>query len=271
MSQQELEDVPDESRVARGPMTRHRRTSIVELVQQHGSMRVDVLAERFGVSEVTIRSDLLLLEKEGSLVRDRGGAVTVSQLTHLEGLHKRASLSTAEKQRIGQAAARMVQPGDTVILDAGTTVIEMVPFLHGVANLTVVTNGVNVVNELLKLPDVTIIQLGGWVNRESASAVGAIAEQTLSGLVVQKLFLGAQAFDAKFGLTDTTMEIAQVKRAMIKASRRCILLSDSSKYGHAGLIKVVPLSEVDTLITDSELPEDVRLELEQECDEVILV
>ncbi|MDR3708673.1 MAG: DeoR/GlpR family DNA-binding transcription regulator [Capsulimonadaceae bacterium] len=261
----------EEAKLSRGPMTRHRRSSIVDIVQERGAARVDELAEMFQVSEVTIRNDLVLLERDGLLARDRGGAVTTSQLTTLLGFSQRATLNRDEKRRIGKAAAAMVSPGDTIILDAGTTVVEMVRFLDTITPLTVVTNAFNVVAELNALPEIEIIFLGGVVNRTASSTLGGLAEQALSGLVVQKAFLGTQALDAKFGLTDTTMEIAEVKRAMIAASRQTILLTDSSKWGHAGLVKVAPLSSMQTVITDSAIAPDARTAIEQTCDEVVVV
>lgn len=263
-------EIADDSRIARGPMTRHRRSTIVDVVRDRGAARVDELAEMFQVSEVTIRNDLVLLEKDGLLARDRGGAVTTSQLTTLLGFTQRATLNLDEKQRIGRAAAAMVSPNDTIILDAGTTVVEMVRYLEGIGKLTVVTNAFNVVAELSALPDVDVIFLGGSVSRTASSTLGGLAIQALGGLVVQKAFIGTQALDGKFGLTDTTMEIAEVKRAMMAAARQTILLTDSSKWGHAGLVKVAPLSDMDIVISDTGLPSDARTVIEQSVGELVL-
>lgn len=254
-------------------MVLQRRTQIAELVRDAGSVRVDELSERFQVSEVTVRNDLVQLEKQGLVVRDRGGALAPSQtreLTSLLAVEKRAHLQTAEKQRIARAAAQLVSPGDTILMDAGTTVVEMAPHLAGISPLTVVTNALNVVLEVSAKTDAHIIFLGGNFSRESSSTLGSLAERTLDELRVQKAFLGTQAFDLEHGLTDTTHEIAQIKRAMIRAARRAILLTDSSKLGRSGFIKVAPLNAVQTLITDSGLPAEARAELERQGVKVVL-
>jgi DeoR/GlpR family transcriptional regulator of sugar metabolism len=242
-------------------MINQRRARIAELVRQRGSMRVGELAAHFRISEVTIRNDLAQLEADGQLARDRGGAVAREasrQLTSLLAVEQRAHLQTGEKRRIARAAAQLVRPGDTIIMDAGTTVVEMAPFLAGIASLTVVTNALNVALEVAAKTDAEVILLGGNFSREASSTVGSLAEQMLDGLRVQKAFLGTQAFDLEHGLTDTTLEIAAVKRAMIRAARRVILLTDSSKLDRSGFIKVAPLTAVQTMICDDALPAATR-------------
>lgn len=258
----------------RAPMILQRRAQIADLVRQSGAVRVADLAERFQVSEVTIRADLVHLEKQGQLVRDRGGALPLDharEITSLLAVEQRAHLQIAEKQRIARAAAQLVSPGDTIIMDAGTTVVEMAPHLAGITPLTVVTNALNVALEVAAKTDARIILLGGNFSRESSSTLGSFGEQTLDELRVQKAFLGTQAFDLEHGLTDTTLEIAQIKRAMIKAARRVILLTDSSKLGHSGFIKVAPLTAMQTIITDDALKPETRSALEALGLEVITV
>jgi DeoR family transcriptional regulator of aga operon len=255
-------------------MTNQRRAQIADLVRQHGSMRVTELAELFQVSEVTIRNDLVQLEKDGELVRDRGGAVpgvAPRQITSLLAVEQRAHLQTEQKRRVARAAAALVKPGDTIIMDAGTTVVEMVPFLADIKPLTVVTNALNVVLAVAAKTEARIILLGGTFNREASSAIGSIAERMLGDLVVQKAFLGTQAFDLENGLTDTTLEIAEVKRAMIRAARRTVLLTDSTKLGRSGFIKVAPLTAMHTIICDEALPAEMRSALEQLGIEVTIV
>ncbi|MGB8170181.1 MAG: DeoR/GlpR family DNA-binding transcription regulator [Chthoniobacteraceae bacterium] len=245
----------------RAPMINQRRTQIADLVRERGSMRVSELAEHFHISEVTIRNDLVQLEKDGLLDRDRGGAVSREpgrQLTSLLAVEQRAHLQTDEKRRVARAAAQLVSPGDTIIMDAGTTVVEMAPFLAGIASLTVVTNALNVALEVAAKTEAEVILLGGTFSREASSTVGSLAERMLGGLLVQKAFLGTQAFDLEHGLTDTTLEIAEVKRAMIKAARRVILLTDASKLGRAGFIKVAPLTALHTMICDEGIPAATR-------------
>jgi DeoR/GlpR family transcriptional regulator of sugar metabolism len=249
-------------------MTQHRRRQIAALVQNDGSAHVTTLAQKFGVSAVTIRNDLSALEKNGDLQRDRGGAIPAPapssrQVRHLLGLSERATLNLEAKRRIGKAGAQFVQAGDTIIMDAGTTVVEMVPHLTGIAPLTVVTNALNVALTIGSANEAQVILLGGMLSREASSTVGPLAEQTLADLSVNKVFLGTQALDLQDGLTDTTLEIAQVKRAMIKAARQVILLADSTKWNHTGFIKVAHLADVDVVISDDKLPKTARAAIEQ--------
>lgn len=248
-------------------MTQQRRNQIAGIVDERGSVRVSELAEQFGVSEVTVRSDLAHLEKAGHLTRDHGGAVASGsgrKVTSLLALERRAHLSAEEKKRIGRAAAQLVSAGDTIIMDAGTTVVEMARHLGGIPSLTVVTNALNVALEVAHASaDARIIMVGGAVSRESSSTLGPLAEQTLGELNVRKAFLGTQALDAGGGLTDTSMEIAQVKRAMIRAAREIILLCDSSKWGSSGFIKVAPLTSIHTLVSDPGLPADAQTAIER--------
>lgn len=255
-------------------MTQHRRMKISDLVRQRGVIRVSELADRFQVSEVTIRNDLDRLEKEGHLTRDRGGAIATESLTAVTSLlrvDERAALNRAEKRRISRAAVELVKPNDTIILDAGTTVGEMCGPLKEAGPVTIVTNGLNVVVDLVASSNASIIFLGGTFSRESSSTIGSLTEHNLNELVVQKLFLGTQAMDLENGLTDSTMEIAQVKRAMIRAARQVILLTDSSKWGKAGLIKVAPLTEIDLIITDTGFPVDARADIERLGIEMLVV
>ena len=251
---------------AKAPMTQHRRRQILDLVRSDGSVHVNALAHTFGVSTVTIRNDLAQLEASGELQRDRGGAINTAasrHVKHLLGLPERATLNLAAKQRIGKIAAGLVQAGDTIIMDAGTTVVEMAPHLSAIQPLTVVTNALNVALSVGAGSAAQTILLGGTLSREASSTVGPLAEQTLADLSVGKVFLGTQALDLEDGLTDTTLEIAQIKRAMIKAAKQVILLADSAKWDHTGFIKVAPLAEIDVLITDDKFPEQARTAVEQ--------
>jgi DeoR family transcriptional regulator of aga operon len=206
------------------------------------------------------------LEKAGDLIRDRGGAIApheTRKITHLPGISHRAAINREAKNRIGKLAAGLVAPGDTIIMDAGTTVVEMTPHLAGIANLTVVTNALNVALDVGSSTDAQVILLGGNFSREASSTVGPLTQRTLNDFSVQKLFLGTQALDLEAGLTDTTLEIAETKRAMIRAAREVYLLCDSKKWNTTGFIKVAPLKAVQTVVTDKGLPAAARTALER--------
>jgi DeoR family transcriptional regulator of aga operon len=247
-------------------MVNQRRRQIVTQARRNGSVRVADLAAQFQVSEVTIRNDLACLESDGELMRDRGGAIPAAEtreVTRLLEVEKRGHVQTSEKRRIAASAAKLVQPGDTILMDAGTTVVEMARHLADIPRLTIVTNALNVAMEVAATTTARIILLGGTFNRDSSSTLGSFGERALGELRVDKLFLGTQAFDRAHGLTDTTMEIAEIKRAMISAARSVILLTDSSKWASAGFIKVAPLDVVHSIYTDEGLPAEAQAAIRQ--------
>jgi DeoR/GlpR family transcriptional regulator of sugar metabolism len=233
-------------------------------------VRTEELSRIFGVSPVTIRNDLDLLAKEGVLIRDRGGAVVNTNTALTTAFNQRAELYLDEKRRIGQMAAQMVHPGDTVILDAGSTVMEMAKLLVDVAPLTVVTNALNVAMQMGASREAHVVLVGGSLNRDTISAIGPTASQHLGDLMVQKVFLACHGLDED-GLVDPSMEVAEIKRAMIQAARQVILVADSSKWHKAGFAKVVRLNAIHTMICDDKLPEDARATLQGQGIELILV
>jgi DeoR/GlpR family transcriptional regulator of sugar metabolism len=235
----------------------------VDLVAQRGLVRVSELSDLFHVSEVTIRDDLDLLTRRGILVRERGGAIANTNTTLATAFEQRASLNIEEKRRIGRAAAQLVNPGETIIMDAGTTIMEMAKALTNVSPLTVVTNALNVAIQVGAFSDVHVILVGGVISRETISTVGHHAERDLSDLVAQKVFLGAHTVELEAGVTSPSIEVAQVKRAMIRAGRQVILLADSSKWGRVTFAKVAPLSAIHTIVTDTNLPSDMRTAIER--------
>jgi DeoR family transcriptional regulator, aga operon transcriptional repressor len=241
----------------RSLLTAERRMRIAELVLRQGVVYIEELARLFRVSHVTIRNDLDLLAREGVLVRDRGGAVANTRATLTTAFNQRAELNLDPKRRIGYAAAQLVSRGDTIILDAGTTTMEMAKCLVNESPLTVVTTALNVAMQVGCLPDVHVLLIGGSLSRTTISTIGPHATQHLNDLLVQKAFIGTHALD-EGGLIDLSIEVAQVKRAMIQAAREVILLADSSKWGRAGFAKVLTLSSIHTIITDDNLPPEAR-------------
>jgi DeoR family transcriptional regulator of aga operon len=259
---------------SRGKLSVERRARIAELVAQHGAVYVNELSRMFGVSEVTIRSDLDVMAKQGLVVRDRGGAIANTKTNLATVFEQRATLNLEEKQRIGRAAAGLVTPGETIIMDAGTTLMEMAKSIENVAPLTVVTNAVNVATQVGIVPGVNVVLVGGSLSRETISTVGTIAERDLSDLLAQKVFLGTHAIDPEEGAVDVAIELAGVKRAMIRAARQVILLADSSKWGrgdNGAFAKVVPLAGIDIFVSDVKLSPAARAILERHGVEVILV
>lgn len=250
--------------------TEARREQIADMVLSKGSVRVAELSDEFQVSEVTIRNDLMVMSKQGRLVRNHGGAIarTVTRLS--TAFDQRAQESQEEKRRIGRAAARLLQPGETVIMDSGSTLMEMAKYVEPQEGLTVVTNALNVAAEVMESSNVHVILAGGSISPQTISTVGAIAERDIDEFRVDKLFLGTHAFSLNDGLLDVSVEVARVKMSMIRAARQVILLADSSKWGRAGFVRVAPLSAIHILISDIALPESARNSLADNGMELIL-
>lgn len=233
-----------------------RRRKIAQLVATEGVVRVSNLVKLFAVSDVTIRNDLEVLAREGVLIRDHGGALARTH-THLSvAFDQRAMLNLECKQRIGAAAANMVIAGETIILDAGTTLMEMAKRLPAVSPLTIMTNSLNIATEVGSRPGVHVMLAGGSLSTETISTVGPLAERDLRELLVDRVFLGIQAFDPDVGLSDVSIDVARVKAAMVSAANRVVLLADSTKYATRAVARVAPLSRIDCLITDCGFPED---------------
>jgi DeoR family transcriptional regulator, aga operon transcriptional repressor len=248
-----------------------RRQRIIELLMNQGAVRVQELSDLFMVSEVTIRNDLDIMARDGQLRRHRGGAIAAPLPNLSIAFERRASLNLEKKRQIGRAAAQLVSAGDTIIMDSGTTLVEMSKSLNTSDKVTVVTNALNVATQVGALPNALVILPGGTLNRETISTFGPETERSLSNHVVQKAFLGIQAIDPELGLTDTSSEIAYVKQSMIRAARRVILLADSSKWRRVAFVKVVPLSAIHTVVTDSDLPDEARAAIERVGVELIVV
>lgn len=242
-----------ESESAGNAILEDRQAHILRLLAEQGSVRVGELSRQFGVSQVTIRTDLQRLAREGLLVRYRGGAVARVQTNMSVAFGERSRFRQSEKERIAQKAAGLINAGDAILLDAGTTVMELAKRLEGCSPLTVVTNALNTAVVLSGLSGINVIIAGGSVSVETVSTVGHIAERDIGDLVVDKLFLGAHCFDPELGMMDVSVEVARVKRAMIQAARQVIVLADSTKFGKRALAKVAPLSAANSLITDDGL------------------
>ena len=235
------------------PSARHRQ--IVELVQKNGSVTVTELCEMFDVSDMTIRRDLRELNREGLLRRVHGGAVSNLGRSYEPPYHLRTGRQTTAKLVIGRAAAQMIQDGDSIALDIGTTTLEIVRHLQDKRNLTIITASVPIANEIvsnLSLDGgVRLILTGGIVRPGELSMIGHIAEETYRGLHVDKAFIGVGGVSVENGLTEYNLEDSLVKRPLIKNAQQRIVVADSSKLGQTTFATFADLSAIDVLITDS--------------------
>jgi DeoR family transcriptional regulator, aga operon transcriptional repressor len=237
-------------------LERHR--VITELVERKGQVTVAELSKTFAVSEVTVRSDLELLAQRGALVRSHGGGIRRRDNDEIPIAVKQIQRHE-EKVRIAKAALQFIRDGDVIILDSGSTTAEIAqllvttPFKH----LTVITNGLNVAMILANVTYVQVIMLGGEIRKTSFSMAGSQAELALENLHVDTLFMGVDSIDPDIGLMTPHAQEAQLNRKMIACARKVVAITDSTKFHMRSLRVICKLDQVDTLITDSELGEDV--------------
>lgn len=231
---------------------------IRSLLDHEGRATVQELAERFGVSRSTIRRDLQEMHKAQLLVRTRGGAVRPMPVAFDRTLAESGTINVEVKERIGRAAADLVSDGETVLLDAGSTTLCVVQAIQS-QNLTLVTNSFDAATTGMSRSNVEVIMLGGSARRHGGSTVGPLAEEQIIQFQADTAILGMNAISVPDGLTTPSILVAQVKKAMIRQSRRLIVVADHSKLGRSALCKVAPVSSVSTLVTDAKADEeDVR-------------
>lgn len=250
------------------PEERQRR--ILELVRSGAAVKVADLSAEFGVSESSIRRDLRDLERSGLLERTHGGALANGGTLAEQTFEEKTTLSLREKEAIARVAASLVQDGDAIILDAGTTTLQIARLLRSRRNLTVVTNAIPIAAELADLPSIELILIGGSVKGNTLAMVGPMAERALEQLNVDRVFLGTNGLDLTRGLTTPTPAEAAVKRRMIAAARETVVVADHSKLGKVAFATIAPLGAGTVLISDRGLDASVVAELEARGVEVIL-
>ena len=230
-----------------------RRQAIVEALEEAGQLSVIELSERFGVSEVTIRADLQALNEQGLVQRIRGGAVITKVLPDLS-YEVRMQLNAAQKAKIGQMAASMVEDGDTIALDASTTAQAITPFLKNINELTVVTNGLKVAMSLLAHPAIHVILVGGSVRREGMSLIGPLDCGLIQDIHIRIGFFGARGFTIEEGMTDVNIGEVRTKREMVSRCRQVVGVFDASKWGRIATATFATLDQINAVITAADAP-----------------
>lgn len=231
-------------------LSEERRRAILEIVNREGRVLVLDLAKRFETSQVTVRKDLEALHAHRLIHRTHGGALPARDGA-LEDptLREKEKLHHQEKVRIAGAAAGMVQEGQVIILDSGTTTTEIARALRTFRKLTIVTNAVNIAAELSGTA-VDVILTGGTLRKNSFSLVGPIAEETLHRLSADLLFLGVDGFDVHYGLSTPNLLEAKVNKVMVEVAKHTVAVCDSSKFGRRSLSLIVPPSALHEVVTD---------------------
>jgi DeoR family galactitol utilization operon repressor len=234
-----------------------RERGILDLLADDGSVSVVSLSESLGVSAVTIRADLKSLEDKGLLARSRGGAA----LSYHKSILDRQRERVEEKCRIARAAADLVRDGDRIMIEAGTTTALILRYLAGKRDLHIVTNSTLALSYARQNPSLDITVTGGEFRRLTESMVGPLALAAIERLNVRLAFVGTDGLSLDRGTTTHLVEGAEIVKAMVARAETSILAADSSKWGKAGFVSVLPLSSFDIVIMDRELSEAAAEEL----------
>jgi len=242
-------------------LAEERRNRMMILLHEEGKIYVKTLSKELGVTTETIRKDLDYLSSSSKLKKVHGGAVSIEDVKKFDPVKyygKREKKMYREKQRIGRKAASLVEDGDVIALDVGTTTVRMVEFLRERRDLTVLINSVTTLMEVVRLPeDVTgswkIYFLGGEVNRNLMSVSGGLANQFIENFYVEKFFIACDGVDKS--ITSNNCNEAMLASKMIKNSREVVLLADSTKVGKRYFNKICDLEDVDTIISDGRMGE----------------
>jgi DeoR family transcriptional regulator of aga operon len=254
----------------------HRFHAILTALQKDGSVTVEELSSRFGVSVVTVRRDLDMLEQQGLLHRTHGGAGSIEPLFYEpfkkdRSFQEQVERQANEKRRIGRAAAALITPGQTIAITPGTTTAEIIRGIPLDSKITVVTNTANIAMELSKRKDVNVFVTGGHLHGEWFSLVGPTAIRSLENMLIHTMFVGADGIDAQWGLSCFSADEAELNAAMIRQARRHIAVVDHTKFGTVGNWRICESSIVQTLITDTGATDDMIAPFQKLGIEVIRV
>jgi len=249
--------------------TRHDK--ILETLQQEKGSSTAALSKLIKVTEATIRQDFNKLESQGLIKRIHGGAILTKNSDFELSYNEYKERFNNEKQRIAEAASRFISDGDTILLDASTTVLQIAKRLDWKYNLVVITNAPDIILELAGKNNFSVISTGGMLRAKSMSLVGPTAESNLEELRANTLFIGINGITFEEGITTVSPLEAQVKKAMIRSSKQVIGVTDSSKFGKVESSIVGPLTILNKIITDKNIPEKYLKNFEKKGIELIIV
>lgn len=251
-------------------LSKQRQRLIMAYITAQKSAQVTRLRQEFDISISTLRRDLIELEQQGQIVRVHGGAVLLDHQSELP-LRLQALEQAEVKNRIGQAAANLVNEGDTIMITGGTTTDAMLPFLAAKENLTVITNSISCAYNLAQLPHIAVVMLGGWLRHAGYSVHGHLTESGLKEYHPNKVFHGIFGICASTGLTGTNLQEVQTDRFLISIAPELIILADHTKLCRSGPVQLAPIEAVSLVITDEKAPVSEVAVLQEKGIEVILV
>lgn len=240
-----------------------RHELILRKLREKGRVSIETLAKATGVSGVTIRKDLKLLEDKNLLFRIRGGGSLTHPYIRERPIREKEFIHQKEKDLIARAALSLIHPNDSIIIGSGTTAFALARALYPPGGLTVITPAAKVTLELAGRPNVEVFQLGGLIRPNSSSVTGAQPETLLKDISCDTLFLGVDGIDLEFGLSITNVEEASLHKKMIDSAGQVAVLADSTKFGKRGLAKVCDFGEVEYIVTDNGISARTIRQLEE--------
>lgn len=244
-------------------LAQQRRHQILLELQRSGQIRTAQLAEDFAVSEVTIRSDLEILDAQKQLIKTHGGAMAVPLDSPSAAFDERMRRNFEAKRRIAQAAARLIGDNQSLVFDSGSTLMQVAMHMPPVENVVVATTAMNIAQHLMYRPGLDVHMIGGRVFPSTVSTIIADADRPVGGLVAHQAFVSAHAIDPAFDVVDVNEDVARTKRNLLRMARRVILVADSRKWDIEATSKAFSCTQLDLIITDSDMPHGVRLRLDR--------
>lgn len=233
-----------------------RQEKIIDIVNKRGSVKVDYLANSLGVSMMTIRRDLEMLDKEGKVDRIYGGAISKDEVPY----KKKITTEQKKKFEIAKEAFKYVKEGDAIYLDAGTTTLEIAKLIMRIPKLTVTTNDLEIARLLID-SDVSLTICGGSIQKSTGSVIGQFSNQMLDSLRFDVAFLGAMTIDQDYNVLTPTIDKASMKRIVCKNSRRTYLVVDQTKFDKEAFIKINHLSDYTAVITDKKFENEDNINM----------
>lgn len=252
-------------------MLEERRSKIIEKLKYERTLKVSSLTKEFSVSIETIRRDLEFLENKGYLKRVYGGAIRVGSFGEEPSYEKREVKNLEAKKAIASEAVKLIENGDTVFFDIGTTCLEVAHLLSDKKDITVITNSMIIARELADHPSCRVYILGGEVRRGELSLSGTMANVAIMLFNADKAIIGAAGITLEAGITDYNLEEAHIRAQMIERSKYSIVVADSSKFGVIAVDTVCQLDRVGVIITDSNVSKDMKKELKTAAVEAVYV
>lgn len=248
-----------------------RRQKILSMLRRHDSViSINELTRALKVSHMTVRRDLHKLEDDGLLIQVSGGAQMVTRITSEPSHVQKESQASKEKEAIGKYAATLIPENACIYLDAGTTSLALCRHIYKRDDLTIVSNDFEVINFLIERTESQLIHTGGLIEKANRSCVGQFASQLISSMSFDIGFISASSWEIR-GITTPDMRKIQVKKAVVESSRHSVLICDSTKYSQSSKFLAVALDSIDTIITDSNLPEHAQRTISKLDLELVLV